>query len=331
VPARSTPVRLTYVLTHPVQYFAPWFRHIAAHVPDIDLTVVYVTMPSAEQRGVGFGQAVAWGTPLLEGYRWRSVRRAKPADSVASRSFWSLATTQVGAAVAATQPDVVVVPGWHSAAYLRALIVCRARGIPVLYRGDTHLGTVPAGLRRLGWRAKNRAILRLFDAYLAVGSRAREFLYASGADASRVFESPHCVDNDFFASEAAPFLEPARRLEARSAFGLAPDTFALLFVGKLEAIKRPLDLVRAVARLGRGAAILLVGAGELEDTCRREAEKTGVRLIRTGFLDQAALPRVRRRRLSRGAERVGNVGPRRQRGVGNGPAVRREQRGGGRA
>ena len=36
-------MRLTAVMTHPVQYFAPWFRHIAAHEPAIDLTVIYGT------------------------------------------------------------------------------------------------------------------------------------------------------------------------------------------------------------------------------------------------------------------------------------------------
>ncbi|MGG7380195.1 glycosyltransferase, partial [Escherichia coli] len=46
------------------------------------------------------------------------------------------------------------------------------------------------------------------------------------------------------------------------------------------------------ARLGRRFSILLVGSGALEDDCRREAEKTGVRLIRAGFLDQVALARA---------------------------------------
>ena len=40
-----TPIRLTIVQTHPVQYLAPWFRHIAANCPAIDLTVVYASRP----------------------------------------------------------------------------------------------------------------------------------------------------------------------------------------------------------------------------------------------------------------------------------------------
>ena len=36
----TAPLRVTFVLTHPVQYFAPWFRAMAAG-PDIDPTVIY--------------------------------------------------------------------------------------------------------------------------------------------------------------------------------------------------------------------------------------------------------------------------------------------------
>ena len=46
------PIRLTAILTHPVQYYAPWFRHIAARCRDIDLTVLYATEPTAEQNSL---------------------------------------------------------------------------------------------------------------------------------------------------------------------------------------------------------------------------------------------------------------------------------------
>ena len=34
------PARVTFVLTHPVQYQAPWLRYIAAHAPELELTVL---------------------------------------------------------------------------------------------------------------------------------------------------------------------------------------------------------------------------------------------------------------------------------------------------
>ena len=73
----TAPVRLTAVLTHPIQYYAPWFRHIQQHAPEIALTVVYATQPTPEQQGVGFDRAFEWDVPLTDGYRSITVRAAE--------------------------------------------------------------------------------------------------------------------------------------------------------------------------------------------------------------------------------------------------------------
>ena len=59
--------RITFVQTHPVQYMAPLFRHIAAHRRDIDLTVLYASTPMPDQQGVGFGEPFEWDVTLTDG------------------------------------------------------------------------------------------------------------------------------------------------------------------------------------------------------------------------------------------------------------------------
>jgi glycosyltransferase involved in cell wall biosynthesis len=287
----SAPVRLTAVMTHPVQYAAPWFRHIAAHCPEIDLTVLYATEPTPARQGVGFGVAFRWDTPLTEGYRCRVVRPGGAAESVDSERFWGLNVPEVKAAILDSRPDVALVPGWHSITLLRALLACRGAGIPVLYRGDTHLGSAPAGWRRPLWHLGTRLRLGQFAAYLSVGTRARLYLARFGASPCRIFDSPHAVDGDFFHRAAAPHRLPEARRRARVALGLDPDAFVVLFAGKLEPKKRPLDLVEAMARLGPGASLLGVGAGPLGEACRARAERLGVRAVWTGFLNQSELGR----------------------------------------
>jgi len=93
---RHRPIRLTVVQTHPVQYYAPWFRHIAARCPELDLTVLYATAPTAAQQGVGFGVSFQWDTPLVEGYRCRILRAARPRESVHSERFWGLDVPAIG-------------------------------------------------------------------------------------------------------------------------------------------------------------------------------------------------------------------------------------------
>jgi glycosyltransferase involved in cell wall biosynthesis len=147
-------------------------------------------------------------------------------------------------------------------------------------------------LKHLLWRLKNRYLLGLFDGYLSVGSRAREMLLSLGASPCRIHASPHCVDNDFFSNAAAPHQTAEGRRIARAAFGVGADNFVVLFAGKIEVKKRPLQVIQALARLPPGAALLLVGTGPLEEQCRAEAQRLGVRIAWAGFLNQTEIARA---------------------------------------
>jgi glycosyltransferase involved in cell wall biosynthesis len=80
-PATSSPgrppVRLAYLVSHPIQYQAPLLRRIA-HEPDIDLTVFFGSDFSVRgYKDEGFGVEVRWDTPLLEGYRSEFLPRVR--------------------------------------------------------------------------------------------------------------------------------------------------------------------------------------------------------------------------------------------------------------
>jgi glycosyltransferase involved in cell wall biosynthesis len=286
------PIRLAVAMTHPIQYYSPWFRHIAHYCPDIDLCVVYASDPSAEQVGVGFNRPVRWGVPLLEGYPNRVVGIASATANVHSDVFWGLNVPGLARAIVEFAPDVALVPGWYSVSLVRALLACRRAGIPVLYRGDNNLIGQRRGVKGLAWRARTRLLLRLFDVYLSVGLANRAYLEAFVNDRTRIFDVPHFVDNDFFAATAAPHQTAEARAAARRAWALGDDDFVMLFAGKLEAKKRPADVIHAAAQLGAGASVLMVGAGEQEAECRRAAQSGAVRVAWAGFLDQSEIGRA---------------------------------------
>ena len=281
-------MKLSVVLTHPIQYYAPWFRHITRDCPKLDLTVLYATMPTPEQQGVGFGVPFTWDSSVTDGYRFRIVSDSHQGTNVSSRSFWGAHARGIGRALDESSPDVVFLPGWHSATYLRVLYFCRRRGIPVLVRGDTHLGNRPPGWKGHLWDAKMRVLLRAFDGYLAVGTRVQGYLKRFGVPESQIFSCAHCVDNDFFFERVAPYQNAERLTELRRSFGLRDDDFVILFVGKLEEKKRPADVLDAAARL-RGASVLMAGAGELSGHLHAQAERLNVRMVCPGFLNQSQL------------------------------------------
>ena len=63
-------VRLAYLVSHPIQYQVPLLRRIAKE-PDIDLTVLFGSDFSVRgYEDKGFGVAVKWDVPLLDGYKY---------------------------------------------------------------------------------------------------------------------------------------------------------------------------------------------------------------------------------------------------------------------
>ena len=76
-------MRLALVTSHPIQYYAPWFRQLAAR-PGLDLRVFYLwDFGVTDQRDPRFGTEVRWDVPLLEGYAHEFVPKKDKLDTLA--------------------------------------------------------------------------------------------------------------------------------------------------------------------------------------------------------------------------------------------------------
>ncbi len=282
-------MRLTVLMTHPIQYYSPWFRFIARETPSLELMVLYLSEPLPEQQGAQFGTHFAWDVPLRDGYPNDVLLPARSGNDFGSDRFWGLNVSDIGGAIEQTRPDVVLLSGWHSVSLVRAILACRRRRIPLVYRGDTHLAD--RGSNPL-WRIRTRLLLSRFDRYLSVGVRAREYLRSFGTPDVSIHDSPHAVHNEFFAERARPFRERDNRARARGELEIAEDDFVVLFVGKLEPKKRLADLLRALPLMRRPSVLVVVGGGPLETACRELAAELGVSVRWCGFLNQTELGRA---------------------------------------
>lgn len=289
-------MKVLYCLTHPIQYQSPLVRYLDAG--GLDIEVVYAS--DANSRAFfdqGFGQRIAWDVPLLEGYRHEVLNAEEPRGSEASQVVHYEA--QLSRVIAAKQPKALWVHGWAHPFTKAAWRCARRHSVPLLLRGETFLGCVRGGLLR---RWAHRWVLsRKFcdvAACLAVGSLNRELYRAYGVADERVFSMPYVVDNDFFkarATEAHP-----QRETLRASLGLRPQDVAILFCGKLIAVKSPALLLRAVAELqatglsleGDGRVVVLfAGDGELRSALETQAQSMAEGSVRfLGFKNQTELP-----------------------------------------
>ena len=272
-------LRVAAVLTHPVQYYSPLFRELAARSA---LRVFYAHRPSPVEQGTGFGVPFEWDVDLTSGYDAVWLRNQAHAPDVSR--FNGCDVPDVGEQLRAWRPDAILLFGWHSRVYLQALAAARMAGIPAIVRSDSQLRGTRSPARRALKRLGYPLLLRQFAACIAVGQRAEQYFRAYGARA--VFRSPHFVDNEFFARRAS-----GMRPSARAGWDLDPEAFVVLFAGKLIDMKRPLDVVAALARVrSRNVQFLVAGAGQLEDAMRQHAVASGVRVRFAGFLNQSEIP-----------------------------------------
>lgn len=291
--AGRTPVRLAILNSHPIQYFAPLYRRLAQE-RDIDLTVLYCSLQGAKAyRDQGFQTEVRWDLPLLEGYRWKLLPNLRRRDHVGG--FWSLVNPAVILALRRGRYDALWVHGHGYATHVLALVTARLAGIPVLMRGETHLGLRRSGLRR--WLRRLLMPLlyrRLCSVCMAIGARNREFYRSLGVPDERIVLVPYTVDNDRFGAAAAR--ERSRGRPLRVELRIAAETPVVLFAARLTPRKRPLDLLRAYAALreqGIEAALLVAGSGEEETRLRAYARTHAVPdVVFLGFRNQASLPAV---------------------------------------
>ncbi len=278
--------RLGILSTHPIQYYSPLYRELAAR-PGLDLTVYYAHDPTpADQAAAGFGVGFAWDVPLLDGYRSEFLTNVSRRPGLSDSGGCN--TPGVAEVIRRERFDAFLVHGWYTKSYHQAMRACWQTRTPLLVRGDSTLQVTKGRLRRaVKWVARRRLVPR-FDGYAVVGQRAREYYLHYGAEPARMAASPHFVDNERFARQAAE--ARPRRAELRAKWGLPADAVVFLFVGKLLPGKRPLDLVRAVAAAGLPAAGLVVGDGPLLAPSRAEAARLGAAVGFTGFLNQSELP-----------------------------------------
>lgn len=285
---RGETIRLAIISTHPIQYYAPWFRHLASH--GVDLKVFYLLQPS--ESGLydrGFGREIKWDTPLLEGYPYEFV--ANTSARPGTDHFAGLRNPTLSRQVAAFQPRAVLLIGYNYWSLLRFILGWRTREAPLIFRGDSHRlvrdASLSAGVRRL----LVTALFTRFSAFLYAGAANLRYFTTHGVPRDALFHAPHAIDNERFSSH--PDQIRAEAMAWRRSLGIPDELVLFLFAGKFEAKKRPLDLLRAFRSLEGGppSGLLFVGNGPLEQQLRDEARGAS-NVYFAPFQNQSVMPRT---------------------------------------
>jgi glycosyltransferase involved in cell wall biosynthesis len=189
--------------------------------------------------------------------------------------------------IAAGRYDVVHAHLYRSQIYARP--AARLARTPVVVTTEHSIGETHIERRRMtgGVRGLYLASELFSDATIAVSDVVRDRLVRWGVAARKIAVIPNGLDT------AALAFDPAARARARAQFGIAPDTFVIGTLGRLDANKRVGLVIDAVAPLlGERCVLLVVGRGEEMDALKATAARAGVagQVIFAGFqADTAAM------------------------------------------
>lgn len=279
----TTGHRLAIVVSHPIQYYSPWFRFLAESGHYV-LKVFYLwNYGVAAHNDANFGKPVQWDVDLLSGYEFEFVPNV--ARDPGTRHFGGLNNPSLPARLQAFRPHSVLLFGYNYRSHLRVIWTARRRGWNLLFRGDSHLlGGAPEGpIKRL----LLRVVYSRFHAFLAVGQANADYFRHFGVADHKIFRAPHAVDQSRFV--ANPERDAAAARERRQ-LGIGVEERVILFAGKFTAKKRP-DLLLAAFQQARPDNLHLVfaGGGPLEDDLHAAAE-THARVHFLPFANQSAMP-----------------------------------------
>ncbi len=297
----SRPVRLAYLVSHPIQYQAPLLRRIAAD-PAINLTVLFGSDFSVRgYQDEGFGVNVDWDVPLTEGYRHEFLPVLRDSGTVSfsrplNHGIWSRLGGR-GASPAPGSPafDALWVHGYATANALHGIAAANALGIPVLLRAESWLADRDRSSAKLAAKALFfRALESMVDAVLPIGAHNSRYWTHYFGERIPQFPMPYAVDNTFFAGRSRE--AQASRGALFRELDLDPARPVILFASKLQPRKRCADLIEAYRLLlARGhlslpPQLVIVGDGSERSPLQQQA--TGLPGIRfPGFRNQSELPR----------------------------------------
>lgn len=294
------PVRLAYLVSHPIQYQAPLLRRIAQE-PDIELTVLFGSDFSVRgYKDEGFGVEVSWDVPLLEGYRseflpnLRDKGGVSPTTPISHGIHRRLSNFDGSPAF-----DAIWTHGYASVNAMHAMLAAKSLGIPVLLRAESWLADrARSPLTIAGKNLFFHFLEQLVDAVLPIGTHNSQYWHHYFGDRVPQFLFPYAVDNGYF-ERLAEVAEP-KVAALREELSLAAGRPVILFASKLQTRKHADHLVEAfqefteTAKLTEAARPYLVIVGDGEERANLEAYvkanglSADVRFA--GFRNQSELP-----------------------------------------
>ena len=279
--------KITFLYTHPIQYFAPLLKEISAKNFCISKTL-FCQDTTKGYIDKEFGQKIKWDTPLLEGYNFKFLPQNFPKSK---SNFFRNFNLSILKEVSKKNTDVIAIHGWGYGSAVLAIFIAKIKGVEVWLRSETPLCQE---IKKKGVLQKIKAfylqyfIFKCVDKFMYIGEQNKLFYQYYGVHENKLFFAPYSVDNDNIIHSS----NQLNRLSVRENLGIKKDQFVILFSGKLIKKKNPLDLLMAFKEANLNNSILIfLGDGNLRNELEEYTKLNNIctKVIFAGFKNQSEL------------------------------------------
>jgi glycosyltransferase involved in cell wall biosynthesis len=244
----------------------PLYRRISQD-PRVELTVYFCS---------NLGRTSDYDASIFGGYRYRFLKNISPAPSLSH--FFGLINPEIAGVILKGRYDAVWVHGWSNLTDWLCFAVSWFAGTAIMLRGESNLSLKESRL----WKRVKRPILSFLfkrvKAFLAIGTLNADFYRAYGVAEEKIFFVPYVVDNSALSRQCERYFPQRETL--RRELGMPQEKMITLFVGRLTARKRPMDLLEAFATLENGkAALVFIGDGEMRTALEGRVRMKGIKNV----------------------------------------------------
>ena len=281
----NSKIRVLAIFKAPAPYIDPLLRLWAAY-PKVDLVVIYCvkTTDGEFYFDDAIGKNVAWGTRLLEGYKYLFLENRITAIG---RSDFKICNSKIKSYIRNNNFDAILMGSsyWSPTTWM-AISEAKKRHIPIITRM-----TVEAGRKRnVGILMLKKMLVsrycRNMEAAVYECRQQKEYLKHYGMKEETLFSAPCAVDNSYFAAQC----EMYNKKDLRNEHGIPGEAVVFVTTAALIPRKRQKDVLHALEILkkkGLEPYYFMVGDGTDRQELELLIDKKGLKNVHiTGQLPQ---------------------------------------------
>ena len=278
--------KISFLLTHPIQYFSPLFSEIEKSNFS-QFNVIYCEDTTHGYYDNEFAKTINWDLDLLNGYNYIFLR-----NDIISRLFKRCNLSIINF-LYNNKPDILIIHGWSYPTSLIAIITAKVLGTKIWLRAETpYIHEIKIGKFKkvLKYIIFKYFFLKLFDKFLFIGIQNKLFYnYYGVIEENKFIYTPYCVNNKMLQTLESN-LKP-NKLIFKEDLKINPDNFIILFSGKLIQKKRPLDLLIAFNNANiKNSTLIFLGDGNLKLSLQEYINDNNINnVIFLGFKNQSEI------------------------------------------